>query len=247
MTDADLEALLIEFLRLQRDQGSEVDHADEIMRNLETLPRQAWSFWIFDYVLVDWKLDLSWALTGRVGFRQIDPGNIVHATDPNGIVTIVKLQPISVVFTAPEEHVQSINKALDAGQVPVWALSSDGTKTLAEGHLAIVNNQVDLASGTIQMKATFENKNNVLWPGLSVLTRLQLEMLKQRRCRAERSRKAWAGRAVRVCDRCPEQGERASNQSEPRRRYDQSGSERADAGRSHRCRGTIPAHPGGIG
>ena len=116
-------------------------------------------------------------LTGRVGFRQIDPGNIVHATDPNGIVTIVKLQPISVVFTAPEEHVQSINKALDAGQVPVWALSSDGTKTLAEGHLAIVNNQVDLASGTIQMKATFENKNNVLWPGLSVLTRLQLEML----------------------------------------------------------------------
>jgi len=186
-------------------------------------------------------------LTGRVGFRQIDPGNIVHATDPNGIVTIVKLQPISVVFTAPEEHVQSINKALDAGQVPVWALSSDGTKTLAEGHLAIVNNQVDLASGTIQMKATFENKNNVLWPGLSVLTRLQLEMLKQRRCRAERSRKAWAGRAVRVCDRCPEQGERASNQSEPRRRYDQSGSERADAGRSHRCRGTIPAHPGGIG
>ena len=60
MTDADLEALLIEFLRLQRDQVSDVDHTDEIMRKLETLPRQAWSFWIFDYVLVDWKLDLSW-------------------------------------------------------------------------------------------------------------------------------------------------------------------------------------------
>jgi multidrug efflux system membrane fusion protein len=81
------------------------------------------------------------------------------------------------VFTAPEEQVQEINKALDAGRVPVWALSSDGTKTLAEGHLAIVNNQVDLASGTIQMKATFENKDNALWPGLSVLTRLQLAML----------------------------------------------------------------------
>ncbi len=116
-------------------------------------------------------------LSGKVGFRQVDPGNIVHATDPNGIVTIVKLQPISVVFTAPEEQVQRINKALDAGQVPVWALSSDGTKTLAQGHLAIVNNQVDLASGTIQMKATFQNKDNALWPGLSVLTRLQLEVL----------------------------------------------------------------------
>jgi membrane fusion protein, multidrug efflux system len=116
-------------------------------------------------------------LTGKVGFRQIDPGNIVHASDANGIVTIVKLQPISVVFTAPEEQVQNINKAMDAGQVPVWALSSDGTKTLAEGHLAIVNNQVDLASGTIQMKATFQNKDNALWPGLSVLTRLRLEML----------------------------------------------------------------------
>ena len=60
MTDADLEALLIEFLGSQRDQESDVDHTDEIMRKLETLPRQAWSFWIFDYVLVDWKLDLSW-------------------------------------------------------------------------------------------------------------------------------------------------------------------------------------------
>jgi membrane fusion protein, multidrug efflux system len=116
-------------------------------------------------------------LTGKVGFRQIDPGNIVHSSDPNGIVTIVKLQPISVVFTAPEEQVQRINKALEIGQVPVLALSSDGTRTLAEGHLAIVNNQVDVASGTIQMKATFQNKDNVLWPGLSVLTRLRLETL----------------------------------------------------------------------
>jgi len=116
-------------------------------------------------------------LAGRVGFRQVDPGNIVHASDPSGIVTIVKLQPISVVFAVPEEQVQRINAALAAGKVPVWALSSDGTKTLAQGHLAIVNNQVDLVSGTIQMKATFQNKDNSLWPGLSVLTRLQLDVL----------------------------------------------------------------------
>jgi membrane fusion protein, multidrug efflux system len=118
-------------------------------------------------------------LTGRAGFRLVDPGNIVHASDQNGIVTIVQLQPISVVFTAPEENVPQINKALEAGTVPVTALSSDGLKTLSEGRLARVNNQVDQASGTIQMKAIFENKDNALWPGLSVATRLLVETLKQ--------------------------------------------------------------------
>jgi multidrug efflux system membrane fusion protein len=111
-------------------------------------------------------------LTGMTGFRLVDPGNIVHAADTTGIVSIVKLQPISVVFTAPEEQLQQINKALAGGDVPVVALSSDGLKTLAQGHLALVNNQIDQASGTIQMKATFENKDNALWPGLSVSTRL---------------------------------------------------------------------------
>jgi multidrug efflux system membrane fusion protein len=117
-------------------------------------------------------------LSGRTGFRFIDPGNIVHAVDTTGIVTIVKLQPISVVFTAPEDDVPQINKALAAGTVPVTALSSDGSKTLSQGHLALVDNKVDQASGTISMKATFENKDNVLWPGLSVSTRLLVETLK---------------------------------------------------------------------
>jgi membrane fusion protein, multidrug efflux system len=117
-------------------------------------------------------------LTGRAGFRLVDPGNIVHASDQNGIVTIVQLQPISVVFTAPEEAVPQINKALEAGAVPVRALSSDGLRTLAEGRLALVNNEVDEASGTIRMKATFVNKDNVLWPGLSVATRVLADTLK---------------------------------------------------------------------
>jgi membrane fusion protein, multidrug efflux system len=117
-------------------------------------------------------------LSGKTGFRFIDPGNIVHAADTTGIVTIVKLQPISVVFTAPEEDVPQINKALAAGTVPVTALSSDGSKTLSQGHLALVDNKVDQASGTISMKATFENTDNVLWPGLSVSTRLLVETLK---------------------------------------------------------------------
>jgi membrane fusion protein, multidrug efflux system len=118
-------------------------------------------------------------LSGRAGFRLVDPGNIVHSSDENGIVTIVQLQPISVVFTAPEENVPQINQALEEGTVvPVEALSSDGLRTLAQGNLARVNNEVDQASGTIRMKATFENKDNVLWPGLSVATRLLVNKLK---------------------------------------------------------------------
>jgi len=118
-------------------------------------------------------------LTGRTGFRLVDPGNIVHASDQNGIVTIVQLQPISVVFTAPEEEVPRINKALEEGAIPVEALSSDGLRTLAEGQLALVNNEVDQASGTIRMKATFANKDNTLWPGLSVATRVLVDTRKQ--------------------------------------------------------------------
>ena len=118
-------------------------------------------------------------LTGKTGFRLVDPGNIVHASDTTGIVSIVKLQPISVVFTAPEEQVPQINKALADGTVPVTALSSDGIKVLAQGRLALVNNEVDQASGTIRMKATFENKDNVLWPGLSVTTKLLIDTVKQ--------------------------------------------------------------------
>ena len=117
-------------------------------------------------------------LTGRTGFRMVDPGNNVHASDTNGIVSVVRLQPISVVFTAPEESVAEINNALANGDVPVDALSSDGTRTLSQGKLLLLNNQVDQASGTIQMKARFTNENNALWPGLSVSTRLLLNTVK---------------------------------------------------------------------
>ena len=118
-------------------------------------------------------------LTGKTGFRLVDAGNIVHAVDTTGIVTIVQLQPISVVFTAPEEDVPQINKALAAGVTPVTALSSDGLRTLSQGHLSVVNAAIDPTSGSIGMKATFENADGALWPGLSVSTRLLVDTLKQ--------------------------------------------------------------------
>ena len=117
-------------------------------------------------------------ISGRTGFRLVDLGNNVHASDTTGIVTIVQLQPISVVLTAPEAEVFAINKSLASNDIEVIALSSDGLKTLATGKLDLVNNEVDQAAGTIRMKARFANEDDVLWPGLSVSTLLLVETLK---------------------------------------------------------------------
>ncbi|WP_262268827.1 efflux RND transporter periplasmic adaptor subunit [Microvirga yunnanensis] len=117
-------------------------------------------------------------LTGRAGFRLIDQGNIVHAADQNGIVEIAQLEPVSVLFTASEGELPAINKAVAQGPLKVWALSTDGKDTLAEGSLSLVNNQVDTQSGTIRLKAAFENKDHALWPGQSVDTRLRVNVMK---------------------------------------------------------------------
>jgi multidrug efflux system membrane fusion protein len=117
-------------------------------------------------------------LTGRAGFRLIDRGNIVHAADQNGIVEIAQLEPVSVLFTAPEGDLPAINKAVAEGPLKVWALSTDGKDTLAEGSLSLVNNQVDTQSGTIRLKAAFENKDHALWPGQSVDTRLRVNVMR---------------------------------------------------------------------
>jgi multidrug efflux system membrane fusion protein len=118
-------------------------------------------------------------ISGRTGFRLVDPGNIVHAADTTGIVTIAQLQPIAVQFTEPEEQLQSIAKASEAGKVPVEALTSDGTRTLSQGTLAIMDNSVSQATGTISLKARFDNQDNALWPGLSVNTRMLIDTRKQ--------------------------------------------------------------------
>jgi multidrug efflux system membrane fusion protein len=113
-------------------------------------------------------------LAGRAGFRQVDPGNIVQTQDQTGILTIAQVQPIAVVFTAPEQQLPDINAALKGGSLKVTAFSSDGQRRLGEGSLKLVDNQVDVASGTIKLKATFSNEDSALWPGLSVTTRLRV-------------------------------------------------------------------------
>jgi len=117
-------------------------------------------------------------ISGVVGLRQVDLGNIVNAATQTGIVTVTQVEPISVIFTAPEEQLPYISEAQKVAPLKTIAITTDGKKPLAEGKLSVINNQVDTSSGTIRLKAVFDNKNHVLWPGQSVSTRLLVKTLK---------------------------------------------------------------------
>src|ERR1700722_18108003 len=112
-------------------------------------------------------------ISGRAGFRLIDEGNLVNAGQQTGIVSIAQLQPISMIFAEPQDHVIRINQELASGSPKVTVMDAEGHQ-LATGRLSISDNQVDLATGTIRLKAEFDNKDNALWPGLAVTTGLQL-------------------------------------------------------------------------
>ena len=117
-------------------------------------------------------------ITGVAGLRLVDMGNIVNAATQTGIVSIAQVEPIAVIFTAPEDRLPNINEGQSIQPLKVIAISTDGKKPLAEGKLAVVNNQVDTTSGTIRLKAVFDNKNHALWPGQSVSTRLLVNTIK---------------------------------------------------------------------
>lgn len=117
-------------------------------------------------------------ISGVAGLRQVDQGNIVNASAQSGIVTIAQIEPIAVIFTAPEDQLPYINEAQSAQPLKVIALTTDGKKALSDGVLSVINNQVDTTSGTIRLKAVFDNKNHALWPGQSVSTRLLVTTLK---------------------------------------------------------------------
>ena len=112
-------------------------------------------------------------ISGRTGFRLVDEGNLVSASQQTAIVTIAQLQPISVVFTAPQEELGRIQSALASGEPKVTADASDG-RELASGRLRIIDNQIDPSTATIRLKADFDNKDNALWPGLAVTTSLSV-------------------------------------------------------------------------
>src|SRR6516165_6216912 len=117
-------------------------------------------------------------ISGVAGLRQVDIGNIVNSATQTGIVSIAQVEPIAVIFTAPEDQLPYISEAQALSPLKVIAITTDGKKVLAEGKLAVINNQVDTTSGTIRLKAVFDNKDHALWPGQSVSTRLLVKTLK---------------------------------------------------------------------
>ncbi|GKQ49511.1 efflux RND transporter periplasmic adaptor subunit [Bradyrhizobium sp. Ce-3] len=125
-----------------------------------------------DYTTVKSPID------GIVGLRLVDTGNIVNASAQTGIVTITQIEPITVIFTAPEDQLPDIKAALAMAPPKTVALTTDGKRVLSTGTLALINNQVDTTSGTVRLKAVFDNKDHALWPGQSVSTRLLVRTLK---------------------------------------------------------------------
>ncbi|MHB8216355.1 MAG: MdtA/MuxA family multidrug efflux RND transporter periplasmic adaptor subunit [Candidatus Sulfotelmatobacter sp.] len=116
--------------------------------------------------------------TGRVGLRQVDPGNIVHAADTNPMLILTQLQPIAVIFTLPEDQLQTVSKHMKNSVLQVDAYSRDDQTKLATGKLQTIDNQIDPTTGTAKLKAVFDNTDNQLWPNQFVNANLLLETRK---------------------------------------------------------------------
>jgi multidrug efflux system membrane fusion protein len=120
-------------------------------------------------------------IDGRTGIRQVDPGNIVHGANSTNIVMVTQLEPISVIFSLPEEEFAKVSAALHRGPVQVMALSRDRNEQLDQGTLELIDNQIDQTTGTLRLKATLPNKERHLWPGqfvnMQVLTQVQHQAL----------------------------------------------------------------------
>ncbi|HKD03826.1 MAG TPA: MdtA/MuxA family multidrug efflux RND transporter periplasmic adaptor subunit [Terriglobales bacterium] len=129
------------------------------------------------------KLQLTYShitapVSGRIGLRLVDVGNIVHATDTNPMLVITQLQPIAVIFTLPEDNIPAVARRMRQGDLPVEAWSRDDQTKLATGTLLTIDNQIDQTTGTARLKAVFPNPDNALWPNQFVNARLLLEVKK---------------------------------------------------------------------
>ena len=117
-------------------------------------------------------------ISGRVGLRLVDPGNIVHANDTNPLLVITQLQPIAVLFTLPEDQLPTVSQHMAKGALEVDAYSRDNVTKLATGRLLTIDNQIDQSTGTGRLKAVFDNQDNTLWPNQFLNIHLLLEIRK---------------------------------------------------------------------
>jgi len=118
-------------------------------------------------------------ISGRAGLRQVDQGNIIHASDTTGLVVIAQLQPIAVWFSLPQQQIIRVNAAAAKGTLAVDVFGNDGVTVIDTGKLTGIDNQVDQTTGTLKLKAEFPNANYQLWPGQFVNVRLKVETLTQ--------------------------------------------------------------------
>lgn len=123
-----------------------------------------------DYTIIRSPID------GRIGVRQIDPGNIVHATDQTALAIVTQTQPTAVMFTLPSQYLDAVRDAMRQGPVEVSAFDRDNRRELAKGTLLLIDNIIDQATATIRLKATFPNKGDALWPGEFINARILIEM-----------------------------------------------------------------------
>jgi membrane fusion protein, multidrug efflux system len=151
-------------------QRATVDQLDGTVRNDQAMVENA-------------KLNLAYChitapVGGRIGLRLVDPGNIVHASDTNPMLVITELQPITAVFTLPEDQLPSVSQHMSKSTLQVDAYSRDDQTKLTTGKLLTIDNQIDQTTGTGKLKAVFENKANELWPNQFVNIHLLLETQK---------------------------------------------------------------------
>jgi multidrug efflux system membrane fusion protein len=130
------------------------------------------------------KLQLTYSrvtapITGRIGLRLVDPGNLVHATDANGLAVITQLQPIAVLFSLPQDQLPQVMKKINAGaQLAVEAYDRDNTTKIAAGKLLTIDNQIDTATGTYKLKAVFNNEDSSLFPNQFLNVHLLVDTLR---------------------------------------------------------------------
>jgi multidrug efflux system membrane fusion protein len=118
---------------------------------------------------------LTSPIDGVTGIRQIDEGNIIHPTDPNGLVDVTQIQPISLLFSLPQTEFVPIQQQMAKGALPVLAYSQDDKTLLDQGKLDLIDNQIVQTTGTIRLRASFPNAKRMLWPGELINARLQLD------------------------------------------------------------------------
>lgn len=173
-------------LDLQRDKDllKQKLVAPQVVDDQQALADEAAAAMLADNATIEQaKLNLTYARitapsSATTGIRQVDPGNLVQTSDPNGIVMLTQMDPTSVIFTLPQDYLPDIQREMANGPIPVEVFTRDGAKSLGMGTLALIDNQVNTSTAMIRLRAQLPNPHRTLWPNAFVKAQLHLQTLK---------------------------------------------------------------------